>query len=178
MSTPQLPGPTSVQKITGKDVDTLKAVFLRLAESRIQHALVYHGSVEAAAGALSEFSSQGSAKSTLLGDEQVTVIDDEQSTIKDDDQLTAPEILLKLKEQMTQFPQKLKIDQEDLLSDALYFYKDPDFNPRVGLQICLHGAGTRAVDTGGVLRQFYSDLFIALAENKEMTSSKVTQSGG
>ena len=32
MSTPQLPGPTSVQKITGKDVDTLKAVFPRLAE--------------------------------------------------------------------------------------------------------------------------------------------------
>ena len=69
---------------------------------------------------------------------------------------------------MTQFPQKLKIDQEDLLSDALYFYKDPDFNPRVGLRIYLHGAGTRAVDTEGVLRQFYSDLFVALAENKEM----------
>ena len=38
--------------------------------------------------------------------------------------------LMELRNQMQYLPQKLNTDSEDLLSDAICYYKDPNFDPR------------------------------------------------
>lgn len=60
-------------------------------------------------------------------------------------------------------PQKVNINREDLLLDAICYYKDPDFDPRKRMRVC--SKDQVALDTGGVLRQFYSDVFVALSQN-------------
>ena len=51
-----------------------------------------------------------------------------------------------------------------LIGDAASYYKSTDFDPSCPLQISY--TSQPAVDSGGVLRQFYSDLFEGLADGK------------
>ena len=62
-------------------------------------------------------------------------------------------------EMKTDVIEKLKVDQEDALSDAFAYYKRPSYDSIVPLQIKYRGQP--AVDTGGVLRQFCTDVFPA-----------------
>ena len=47
---------------------------------------------------------------------------------------------------------KLKIDEKDLLEDAMAYYKAEEFDPTKGLRIVY--SGQSAADTEGVVRQF------------------------
>ena len=58
--------------------------------------------------------------------------------------------------------EKLKIDEEDVLNDAMAYYKDQDFDPRKKLRIVY--SGQPAADTGGVIRQFYTQLLKVIAD--------------
>lgn len=58
--------------------------------------------------------------------------------------------------------EKLKIDEEDLLNDAMAYYKDEGFDPRKKLRIVYRGQA--AADTGGVIRQFYTQLLSAISD--------------
>lgn len=58
--------------------------------------------------------------------------------------------------------EKLKVDEEDLLNDAMTYYKDSDFNPSKRLRIVY--TGQAAADTGGVVRHFYTQLLTAITE--------------
>lgn len=49
---------------------------------------------------------------------------------------------------------KLRVDEDDILADAVAFYKDPAFDPTRPLRVSFHGQP--AIDTGGVLREFFS----------------------
>lgn len=57
--------------------------------------------------------------------------------------------------------EKLKIDEDDLLNDAMAYYKDQTFDATRRLRIIYRGQP--AADTGGVLRQFYTELLIAVS---------------
>ena len=61
-----------------------------------------------------------------------------------------------LKTKMTDLEVKLRMDEEDALQDALAYYKK-EFVPEKPLRIRF--AGQPAVDTGGVLRHFYTLVF-------------------
>ena len=58
---------------------------------------------------------------------------------------------------------KLRIDPEDILQDAFAFYKSSGFDESCPLRIVYNGQP--AADSGGVLRQFYSDVFNKVVEN-------------
>ena len=58
---------------------------------------------------------------------------------------------------------KLKVDEEDLLEDALSYYKRPDFDPKYPIRV--QYKGQPAADTGGVMKQFFTDLLSKLAEH-------------
>lgn len=58
---------------------------------------------------------------------------------------------------------KLRIDPEDILQDAFAFYKSSSFDESCPLRIVYNGQP--AADSGGVLRQFYSDVFNKVVEN-------------
>ena len=57
---------------------------------------------------------------------------------------------------------KLKIDEEDLLEDAMVYYKAEEFDPTKRLRIVY--SGQSAADTGGVVRQFYTQLLCAVSK--------------
>ena len=57
---------------------------------------------------------------------------------------------------------KLKIDEEDLLEDAMVYYKDEEFDPTKRLRIVY--SGQLAADTGGVVRHFYTELLCAVSK--------------
>ena len=51
---------------------------------------------------------------------------------------------------------KLRIDEDDILNDANAYYKSPSFDPTGPLR--MQFTGQPAVDTGGVKRQFFTQL--------------------
>lgn len=57
---------------------------------------------------------------------------------------------------------KLRIDEEDLLEDAMVYYKGAEFDPTKRLRIVY--TGQSAVDTGGVITQFYTQLLSAVSK--------------
>ena len=57
---------------------------------------------------------------------------------------------------------KLKIDEEDLLEDAMVYYKAAEFDPTKRLRMVY--TGQSAADTGRVLRQFYTQLLSATSK--------------
>lgn len=62
----------------------------------------------------------------------------------------------KLKNKLSTEKRKLRIDEEDHFEDAMSYYKNPNFHPSTRLRICHNGQA--AVDTGGVTRQFFTQL--------------------
>lgn len=58
---------------------------------------------------------------------------------------------------------KRRADEEDLVADAVAFYKRPDFDPKAGVRVVY--SGQPASDTGGVSRHFFTDLLHRLSES-------------
>jgi len=61
--------------------------------------------------------------------------------------------------------EKLTVDPDDILADAMVYFKHSNFNPNSKLMIKYRKQA--GVDTGGVLRQFYSDCWIQLLEGSD-----------
>ena len=57
----------------------------------------------------------------------------------------------------------MKVYEEDLFYDALSYYKDCDFDPKKPLRIQYRCHP--AADTGGVLRQFFTDLLTEITNS-------------
>ena len=58
--------------------------------------------------------------------------------------------------------EKLRVDEEDIIADAVAFYKGPDFDPKAGVRGVY--SGQPASDTRGVSRHFFSDLLHRLSQ--------------
>ena len=61
---------------------------------------------------------------------------------------------------------KLEVDPDDIINDAISYDKSIDFDPHCPLRIAYRSQ--LAIDSGGVLRQFFSDLFEKIDEGKLM----------
>ena len=128
---------------------SLLTIFPNTRTEILRESLIVHQDIEAAANSLSESGSS-------LGHGGLVRRDDED----------ASKILQRLKKTMKPyvFAEKVKLDKEDLLMDLFSIYKSPDFDPC--LQIKLQIRGEPAIDTGGVLRQSFSDVFGQIAEGE------------
>lgn len=58
--------------------------------------------------------------------------------------------------------EKIRVDEEDILNDAMAYYKDPSFDPTRRLRVLY--TGQPAVDTGGVTRHLFSQLLQIISE--------------
>jgi hypothetical protein len=58
------------------------------------------------------------------------------------------------------------LDVNDLFNDAISFYKNSEFNPEQPIRVTFDEQP--AIDGGGVLRQFYTDLFSIFVDEKMM----------
>ena len=134
------------------EVQSLQQIFPSMSANDASDAISRFGSVDAAADAIS---ASGSGKQT------------EKPNGNNEKPTSSSEILHHLQTQLRGPAEKLTVDKEDLLSDAFYYYKHKDFDARTPLRVRIKNQA--AVDTGGVLRQFYSDVFASLARNDEMS---------
>ena len=60
---------------------------------------------------------------------------------------------------------RVEIDPSDLVADAIAFYKGPTFDPDRPVRVTF--VSQPALDSGGVRRQFYNDLFFQLVTENQ-----------
>lgn len=72
------------------------------------------------------------------------------------------EVLNQLRKSLSTQKEKIRVDEEDILNDAMAYYKDPSFDPTRRLRVLY--TGQPAVDTGGVTRHFFSQLLQIISE--------------
>ena len=99
------------------------------------------------------------AKATLsLSGAEVDVDDSDLYQLAFDTALESLQAIIEeRKKQLSDEKEKAKVEEDDLLNDALTYYKDSDFDPKKKLQ-------QPAADTGGVLRQFFTQLLKEISE--------------
>ena len=54
---------------------------------------------------------------------------------------------------------RIKVEQDHVLEEAICFYKHSDFEPNLRLRVTYDGQA--GIDTGGLSRQFFTNLFLA-----------------
>lgn len=135
-------------------------------EEILKNLLELHGSADAVALHITTASTntEMSQETSDNGYNDISVSDDEE-----DGKLmrptfaavTLPSLLSGLRANLSNEKVKLKVDQDDLLNDAMAFYKDTDFDPRCGLWVIYNSQP--AADTGGVTRHFFTQLLGLIA---------------
>ncbi|XP_028414622.1 G2/M phase-specific E3 ubiquitin-protein ligase-like [Dendronephthya gigantea] len=105
---------------------------------------------------------KGLDTTTEIG-ETVTTSESVQGDGIDDEKVPTKSVFELLSVKISNDTRKIKIDPEDLLSDALQVYKHPSFDPTH--PFIVQYKQQPAVDTGGVLREFYSDVFKEFVNN-------------
>ena len=60
---------------------------------------------------------------------------------------------------------RVEVDPDDLVPDAISFYKGTKFQPSQPIRVAF--IGQPAIDSGGVKQQFYTDLFIQLVTTNQ-----------
>ena len=76
--------------------------------------------------------------------------------------VSAHKILCLLQQKKLDGPtMKLKVDEDDLLNDALLFYKAATFDPSRPLRVSF--SNQPGIDTGGIKRQFFTDVLDKIA---------------
>lgn len=148
------------------DIVPLKEMFPDWQEETLKNLLELHGSADAVALHLSTTSTNTEVPEETCDDEynDISVGDDEEDSIlmrPSFAAVTLPSLLSGLRANLSNEKVKLKVDQDDLLNDAMAFYKDTDFDPRCRLRVIYNGQP--AADTGGVTRHFFTQLLGLIA---------------
>ena len=144
------PGP-SRQTTEEETLQQLMEMFSDKSRDDLVRALSLHGTVGAVALSLSsnlpedDFSSDDDSLLQPSFPPSKEKIDSLQSLLKE------------LGKNMSEERVKVKIEEEDILNDALAHDKSPEFDVKKKLRIQFKGQP--AVDTGGVTREFYTKLF-------------------
>ena len=60
--------------------------------------------------------------------------------------------------------ERFKVDEDDVVMDFLQYYKSPKFDPKIPITVRFRGQP--GVDSGGLLRQAFTSVFEAIAQNK------------
>ena len=126
---PQIP--CSSSPTHQEDLNRLKEMFPNTACDAL-HALSLHETVDKAALSLSAIASS-----------QVSISDDDEddeiiSSISLLPQETSLSSILKgLEEGLSKEKEKLRVEEKDLFNDALCYYKDPNFDEKRGLELCI-----------------------------------------
>ena len=112
--------------------------------------LSIHGTLNKGALSLSRISNDGE------------ISDDESDVLTPSPDVSLKNILSDLRSNFSAEKEKLKIDEEDLFNDAITYYKDPSFDSKKRLRIMYRGQP--AADTGGVSKQFFTQLLENVCE--------------
>ena len=133
-------------------MDNLASIFPRIPRDVIESAVMTCGSLNSAVNVLLQYNT--------VGNDPVAIIDDDHTPEISSGPETLPQMLQRLRSKMQPrgTREKIKVDQDDLVMDVYSFYKSPDFDPTIPVFVLLKGQP--AIDSGGVLRQVFSDVFL------------------
>ena len=152
---------TSTACTAEEDIDKLAEMFPSESRKDLQNCLKLQGSVDQAVMTLlqprtfPELSDDDSELMNAVFKQSSGSLHDSQRSLIDE--------LHDLQKKFDNGPkEKLKVDEEDVLNDAITYYKDPDFNPSKRLRIVY--TGQPAADTGGVVRHFYTQLLTVITD--------------
>lgn len=142
-----------------EDKTRLQEMFPNKDDNVLCHALEVHGTVDRAALSLSATTNEQFFSISYDDDDDEVLIHAVPSL---PEEVTLDFILKDLEKGLSKEKEKLKVEEEDLFNDAMSYYKDPSFDERKPLRIIYKGQP--AVDTGGVARQFFTNLLNQVSE--------------
>jgi len=149
-----LPGPSHL--LEDQQINQLVEMFPDCSREHLATYLTVHGTVSRAALSLS-------TTCTSVNDREDSDSDlAEPVFLPRDSDVSLPSLLEELKNKMSIEREKLKVDEEDLLNDAMAYYKNPNFNPKKQLRVIFNNQP--AADIGGVSRQFFTQLLYLMSE--------------
>ena len=156
----QQPG-HSASKIE-ESVANLSAVFPGIPLSVIRNAVVNYGNADRAVNALLSYRSTGESGPESSGFS--TWDAGEAAGIAKSGSLS--QVLRRLRSKMYSrgMREKIKIDADDEVMDVYSYYKSPHFDPLTPVSMVVKGQP--AIDTGGVLRQVFSEVFLSIINNE------------
>lgn len=141
-----------------EQIDQLVEMFPETPRNVLSTSLDVHGTVARAAISLSTCLTNGNEDSDSDLTEPVFL------PRGNDDKRPAslPLLLEELQGNLSTEREKLKVDEDDLLNDAMTYYKAADFDPKKKLRVIYNNQP--APDTGGVTRQFFTQLLYLVSE--------------
>lgn len=147
-------GPSS-ELTEGEKLMQLTEMFLSHTREELEGALAAHKTVTLTALALS---------TTVTDDCSDNEIDLMRPTFlpRTDKEVTLQDILDQLQSNFSADKEKLKVDEDDILNNALAYYKDSKFDPKKKVRVIYKGQP--AADTGGVTCQFYTQLLQEISQ--------------
>lgn len=144
------PSPAGPSFITDDELSQLREMFSSEPTDSLRDSLMVYGTVTKTA-------------LSLAGEEN----DEDDSDLFQSPFDSAPaslqDIIEELKKNLNEEKEKVKVEEDDLLNDALTYYKDQDFDPKKKLRIVFKNQP--ATDTGDVLRQFFTQLLKEISEH-------------
>ena len=158
------PSGASNSMLHQQKVENLLMMFPRITLDVIRNAVVTCASINTAVNVLLQYGDFDNDinPSTNSGDNSNIVIQESPPHSSG----SLPFVLQKLRRKMKSrgMREKLKVDPEDEVMDVYSYYKSSDFDALILISIYLKRQP--AIDTGGVLRQVFSNVFHALANNE------------
>ena len=146
-------------------INNLSAVFPCIPLEVVRNAITTHGTIDGAVNALLMYRQveESGEPSTSQESPNNTETNCTEGKGKSEN---LPHVFQQLKGKMHQrgTREKLKVDLEDQVIDVYTYYKSPDFDPLAPISVFVRGQP--AIDTGGVLRQVFSEVFLSLSQNE------------
>lgn len=165
----ELPEFTPATSMLTRDrkVSTIATVFPAIPSSVIRRALHQSdGSIDRAVNSLLRYrSSEEEIEVATAGSESGSEIADQVVEERANEENCA-QVFQRLKKKMHPrgMREKLKVDAEEQVMDVYSYYKSADFDALAPISVMVKGQP--AIDTGGVLRQVFGEVFLSLCNNE------------
>lgn len=154
----------STQRWIKERVENLSMMFPRIPRDVIRNAVVTCASINTAYNILLQYGNfDHDINPSTSSNDNSNIVTQENPPHSSG---SLPFVLQNLRRKMKSrgMQEKLKADPEDEVMDGYSYYKSSDFDPLIPIFNYLKGQP--AIDTGGVLRQVFSNIFHAVANNE------------
>ena len=152
------PGPSTALTFC-EQVDQLKEIFPESSRDDLASSLTQHGTVSKAAISMSVSLSNADSES------DTELMETAFPSGTDVDKVMPVSLALLLEELQSSLSSekvKVRVDEDDVINDAMAYYKCSEFDPKKKIRVVYNNQP--AADTGGVTRQFFTRLLYLLTE--------------
>jgi len=148
---------------TDRSVANLAAVFPGIPTQIVRNAVTTYGSAERAVNSLLSYRSTEESSPRSEGSSSVGTQESEAGNAKSE---SLSQVLQRLRSKMSArgLREKIKIDPDDQVMDVFSYYKSPEFDQLIPIAMVVKGQP--AIDTGGVLRQVFREVFLSIINNE------------